>query len=184
MDWFEAANEHLAKWKSRDAARQAAQQKELTPGAIRALAKARSEAVRLNRNYIGVEHILLGVIGVGSGVGLGLLVRIGLDPDAIRVEAEKQAGVGPASDERLGRPYTPRMQAVFAAARQIYRTLGHTRMGSGHLLVALLQQREGHVANALARMNLDRDQMRATLLKEMTPDYPPGDDEPVAIHET
>jgi ATP-dependent Clp protease ATP-binding subunit ClpC len=177
MDWFEAAHRHLATWKARDAAREAARQKELTAGAMRALTKAHSEAVRLNRSYVGVEHVLLGVIGIGNGVGFGLLIEIGLDPDAIRAEVEKQAGVGPTSDGPVGRPYTPRMQDVFAAARQSYRALGHARMGTGHVLVALLQQREGHTADALARLNLDREQVRMRLLGEMTPDYPPADDE-------
>ena len=90
----------------------------LTPHAQQALAFARKEADRFNHNFVGTEHLLLGIIKLGEGLAVEALRRLGLNLDAIKAEIEKHIRTGP--DQRmLGHiPYTPRVKKVLALARR------------------------------------------------------------------
>ena len=87
-----------------------------TPRAQQALALASKEAERFNHNYVGTEHLLLGLIKLGEGVAVSVLQKMGLDLEMVRMEVEKH--VGPQLETKmLGNiPYTPRVKKVFALA--------------------------------------------------------------------
>ena len=89
-----------------------------TPRAQQVLALARKEAERFHHNFVGTEHLLLGLISLGQGVAVNVLLKMGIDLATARVEVERQVGTGP--DEKiLGNiPYTPRVKKVLAPRRQ------------------------------------------------------------------
>src|SRR5437667_2484020 len=88
----------------------------LTPRAQQALAFARKEADRFNHNFVGTEHLLLGLIRLGQGVAVNVLQKLGLDLETVRLEVEKQVGTGP-DQKMIGNiPYTPRVKKVLSLA--------------------------------------------------------------------
>jgi ATP-dependent Clp protease ATP-binding subunit ClpC len=87
-----------------------------TPRAQQVLALARKEADRFNHNYVGTEHLLLGLIKLGQGVAVNVLQKVGLDLETVRMEVEKQVGSGPETKMVGNIPYTPRVKKVLALA--------------------------------------------------------------------
>ena len=87
-----------------------------TPRAQQVLALARKEADRFNHNYVGTEHLLLGLIKLGQGVAVNVLQKMGLDLETVRMEVEKQVGSGPETKMVGNIPYTPRVKKVLALA--------------------------------------------------------------------
>ena len=87
-----------------------------TPRAQQVLALARKEADRFNHNYVGTEHLLLGLIKLGQGVAVNVLQKMGLDLETVRMEVEKQVGTGPETKMVGNIPYTPRVKKVLALA--------------------------------------------------------------------
>src|SRR3974390_617341 len=87
-----------------------------TPRAQQVLALARKEADRFNHNFVGTEHLLLGLIKLGQGVAVNVLQKMGINLENVRREVEKQVGTGP--DQKLFGlvPYTPRVKKVLAYA--------------------------------------------------------------------
>jgi len=81
-----------------------------TPRAQQVLALARKEADRFNHNYVGTEHLLLGLIKLGQGVAVNVLQKMGLDLETVRMEVEKQVGSGPETKIVGNVPYTPRVK--------------------------------------------------------------------------
>src|SRR5258706_8182410 len=95
MNWFEWARKHLAERKGAQTAASDKFAKTFTPRAQQALGLARREADRLNHNFLGTEHLLLGLIKLGQGVGVKVLLNMGLNLETVRLEIEKQVGTGP-----------------------------------------------------------------------------------------
>src|SRR5947207_8205579 len=85
-----------------------------TPRAQQVLALARKEADRFNHNYVGTEHLLLGLIKLGQGVAVNVLQKMGLDLETVRMEVEKQVGSGPETKMGGNVPYTPGVKKVHA----------------------------------------------------------------------
>jgi len=90
-----------------------------TPRAQQVLALARKEADRFNHNYVGTEHLLLGLIKLGQGVAVNVLQKMGLDLETVRMEVEKQIGTGPETKMIGNIPYTPRVKKVLAPSNSI-----------------------------------------------------------------
>ena len=97
-----------------------------TPRAQQVLALARKEADRLNHNFLGTEHLLLGLIKLGQGVAVNVLAKLGLDLETVRKEVERQVGTGPDKKMSLGIPYTPRVKKVLMLADKERKSLNHT----------------------------------------------------------
>lgn len=97
-----------------------------TPRAQQVLALARKEADRFNHNYVGTEHILLGLIKLGQGVAVNVLQKMGLDLETVRMEVEKQVGTGPDTKVTGNIPYTPRVKKVLALASKEAKALHHS----------------------------------------------------------
>ena len=123
-----------------------------TPRAQRVLQLARTEAERFNHGYVGTEHILLGLIALNQGVAVNVLQALGVDLESVRMEVEKAVGVGPEMKTIGNIPFTPRSKKVLALASTEARALGHTYVGTEHILLGLLREGEGVAARVLERL--------------------------------
>src|ERR1700733_4037568 len=142
-----------------------------TPRAQQVLALARKEADRFNHNFLGTEHLLLGLIKLGQGVAVNVLQKMGLDLETVRMEVEKQVGTGP-DQKMIGNiPYTPRVKKVIALAQKEARNLNHTYVGTEHLLLGLLREGDGVAAKVLRALDVDIEQCRQRVLKELDPNF-------------
>ena len=142
-----------------------------TPRAQQVLALARKEADRFNHNFVGTEHLLLGLIKLGQGVAVNVLQKMGLDLETVRMEVEKQVGTGP--DQKLmgNIPYTPRVKKVLALASKEAKALNHTYVGTEHILLGLLREGDGVAARVLKNLDVDIEQTRQEILKELDPNF-------------
>jgi ATP-dependent Clp protease ATP-binding subunit ClpC len=142
-----------------------------TPRAQQVLALARKEADRFNHNFVGTEHLLLGLIKLGQGVAVNVLQKLGLDLDTVRMEVEKQVGTGP-DQKMIGNiPYTPRVKKVLALAAKEAKNLNHTYVGTEHILLGLLREGDGVAARVLKNLDVDIEQTRQEILKELDPNF-------------
>src|SRR2546421_559607 len=149
-----------------------------TPRAQQVLALARKEADRFNHNFVGTEHLLLGLIKLGQGVAVNVLQKLGLDLETVRMEVEKQVGTGP-DQKMIGNiPYTPRVKKVLALAQKEARALNHTYVGTEHILLGLLREGDGVAARVLKNLDVDIEQTRQEILKELDPNFQASEDPP------
>jgi len=144
-----------------------------TPRAQQVLALARKEADRFNHNYVGTEHLLLGLIKLGQGVAVNVLQKMGLDLETVRAEVEKQVGSGPETKVPGNIPYTPRVKKVLALAGKEAKALNHTYVGTEHILLGLLREGEGVAAQVLKNLEVDIERTRNEILKELDPNFTP-----------
>jgi ATP-dependent Clp protease ATP-binding subunit ClpC len=143
-----------------------------TPRAQQVLALARKEADRFNHNFLGTEHLLLGLIKLGQGVAVNVLQRMGVDLEAVRLEVEKQVGMGPDPKVVGGSiPYTPRVKKVLALAAKEAKALNHTYIGTEHILLGLIKEGDGVAARVLKNLDVDLEQTRQEILKELDPNF-------------
>src|SRR5499425_1914609 len=149
-----------------------------TPRAQQVLALARKEADRFNHNFVGTEHLLLGLIKLGQGVAVNVLQKLGLDLETVRMEVEKQVGTGP-DQKMIGNiPYTPRVNKVLALAAKEARNLNHTYVGAEHILLGLLREGDGVAARVLKNLDVDIEQTRQEILKELDPNFAAQEEQP------
>src|SRR5947208_2536213 len=146
-----------------------------TPRAQQVLALARKEADRFNHNYVGTEHLLLGLIKLGQGVAVNVLQKMGLDLETVRMEVEKQVGSGPETKLVGNVPYTPRVKKVLALAGKEAKALNHSYVGTEHILLGLLREGEGVAARVLKTLELDIERTRNEILKELDPNFTPSE---------
>src|SRR5213594_382890 len=151
-----------------------------TPRAQQVLALARKEADRFNHNFVGTEHLLLGLIKLGQGVAVNVLQKLGLDLETVRMEVEKQVGTGP-DQKMIGNiPYTPRVKKVLALASKEAKALNHTYVGTEHILLGLLREGDGVAARVLKNLDVDIEQTSQEILKELDPNFTAQEDQPAS----
>ncbi len=138
---------------------------------------ARKEADRFNHNYVGTEHLLLGLIKLGQGVAVNVLQKMGLDLETVRMEVEKQVGSGPETKMVGNIPYTPRVKKVLALAGKEAKSLNHSYVGTEHILLGLLREGEGVAARVLKNLEVDIERTRNEILKELDPNFTPPESE-------
>src|ERR687893_1974657 len=148
-----------------------------TPRAQQVLALARKEADRFHHNYVGTEHILLGLIKLGQGVAVSVLQKMGMDLETVRMEVEKQVGSGPETKMVGNIPYTPRVKKVLALAGKEAKALNHSYVGTEHILLGLLREGEGVAARVLKSLEVDIERTRNEILKELDPNFTPPESE-------
>ena len=151
-----------------------------TPRAQQVLALARKEADRFNHNYVGTEHLLLGLIKLGQGVAVNVLQKMGLDLETVRMEVEKQVGSGPETKMVGNIPYTPRVKKVLALAGKEAKALQHSYVGTEHILLGLLREGEGVAARVLKSLEVDIERTRNEILKELDPNFTAEEESEVA----
>jgi len=140
-----------------------------TPRAQQVLALARKEADRFHHNYVGTEHILLGLIKLGQGVAVSVLQKMGLDLETVRGAVEKEVGMGTEMKAQGSIPYTPRVKKVLALAGKEAKALNHSYVGTEHILLGLLREGEGVAARVLKQLDIDIERARQEILKELDP---------------
>jgi ATP-dependent Clp protease ATP-binding subunit ClpC len=128
------------------------------------MALAREEARRFNHEYIGTEHILLGLVKEGSGVAANVLQNLDIELKKIRLEVEKivQSGSDLVSVGQL--PFTPRVKKVLEYAMEEARALGHNYIGTEHLLLGLLREQEGVAAQVLLNLGVKLEDVREEVI--------------------
>ena len=142
-----------------------------TPRAQRVLHLARKEAEQFSHNYVGTEHVLLGLVALGSGVAVSALQSLGVDLEGLRIEVEKAVGGGGGTKMSGNIPFTPRAKKVLALATSEARTLNHSYVGTEHILLGLLREGEGIAARVLENMGVDLDEAREEIMAMLDPDY-------------
>ena len=130
------------------------------------LAMAREEAARLHHEYVGTEHILLGLIREGEGVAAAVLQNLSIDLDEIQQKIEEQVKKGKATQATgPDLPYTSRAKKVLELAMSEARELNHSYVGTEHLLLSLLREEKGVAAQVLSEAGLHLDAARAETLR-------------------
>lgn len=145
-----------------------------TERARKVILLAKEEAKRFNHDYIGTEHILLGLIREGEGVAAAVLENLGLDSEKIRLEVEKLVQPGPSTVISGDIPFTPKAKKVIELAMDEARNLGHNYIGTEHLLLGLIREGEGVASQVLVNLGLDLNRVREEvmqLLGSATPGY-------------
>ena len=146
-----------------------------TDRARRVVVLAQDEARGLKHNYIGTEHLLLGLISEGEGVAAKALETMGIKGEAVRASVIEIIGEGEKPVEGHI-PFTPRAKRVFELSLREALQLGHNYIGTEHLLLGLLKEGEGVAAQVLAKQGADLAQVRQTVI-QMLSGYQRGDDE-------
>src|SRR5690606_21987358 len=131
-----------------------------TDRARKVMALANQEAQRFNHEYIGTEHILLGLVKEGSGVGANVLKNLDVDLRKVRLEVEKLVKSGPDMVTMGKLPQTPRAKKVIEYSIEEARNLGHNYVGTEHLLLGLLREQEGVAAQDLMNPGLKLEDVR------------------------
>ncbi|MFP3938235.1 MAG: ATP-dependent Clp protease ATP-binding subunit [Phycisphaerae bacterium] len=135
-----------------------------TERARKVMALANQEAQRFNHEYIGTEHILLGLVKEGSGVGANVLKNLGVDLHKVRLEVEKLVKAGPDMVTMGKLPQTPRAKKVIEYAIEEARNLNHNYVGTEHLLLGLLREQDGVAAQVLINLGLKLEDVREEVL--------------------
>ena len=128
---------------------------------------AKKEAQRLNHNYLGTEHVLLGLLKLGQGIAVNVLRNLNLDYETIRTEIERIVGFGPEIQVYGDPALTGKVKKVFEFANEEASNLNHNYVGTEHLLLALLRQTDGVAAQVLENLNINLKDVRKEVLKEL-----------------
>ncbi|MCD6022643.1 MAG: Clp protease N-terminal domain-containing protein, partial [Actinomycetota bacterium] len=132
-----------------------------TDRARRVVVLAQEEARMLNHNYIGTEHILLGLIHEGEGVAAKALESLNISLEAVRQQVEEIIGQGQAAP--TGHiPFTPRAKKVLELSLREALQLGHNYIGTEHILLGLIREGEGVAAQVLQKLGADLNRVRQT----------------------
>lgn len=128
---------------------------------------AKKEAQRLNHNYLGTEHVLLGLLKLGQGVAVNVLRNLNIDFETVRAEVEKLVGYGPEIQVYGDPALTGKAKKVFEYANEEAANLNHNYVGTEHLLLGLLRQTDGVAAQVLENLNVNLKEVRKEVLKEL-----------------
>jgi len=128
---------------------------------------AKKEAQRMNHNYLGTEHVLLGLLKLGQGIAVNVLRNLNLDYETVRAEVEKLVGFGPEIQVYGDPALTGKVKKVFEYANEEAAALNHNYVGTEHLLLALLRQTDGVAAQVLENLSVNLKDVRKEVLKEL-----------------
>jgi ATP-dependent Clp protease ATP-binding subunit ClpC len=136
-----------------------------TERARKVIILAKEEARRFNHDYIGTEHILLGLVREGEGVAAAVLQKLNISLEKVRLEIEKLVQPGPTTQIIGDIPFTPRAKKALELAAEEARSLGHNYIGTEHLLLGLLREGEGMASQVLLNMGLDLNTVRNEVME-------------------
>ena len=137
-----------------------------TDRARRVVVLAQEEARLLAHNYIGTEHLLLGLVHEGEGVGAKALEQLGISLEAVRAQVEEIIGHGGSSPSGYI-PFTPRAKKVLELGLREALQLGHDFIGTEHILLGLVREGEGVAAQVLVKMGATLDRVRSQVMMEL-----------------
>ncbi len=144
---------------------------------------ARQEAQRFNHEYLGTEHILLGLVQEGSGVAANVLKNMGIDLNKIRTEVEKIVKTGPSMVTMGQLPFTPRAKKVLELSMEEAGNLGHNYIGTEHLLLGLIKENEGIAAQVLINLGVKLEDVREEVLDFLGADTGEEEEEETSTQE-
>ena len=121
----------------------------------------------MNHNYVGTEHLLLGIIKLREGVAVNVLGKMGIDSEMVRMQVEHQVGPGPRTKIGGRIPYTPRVKKVLALAGKEAKDLRHSYVGTEHILLGLLRDGQRVAARVLQNFGVKLEQARNEILDEL-----------------
>lgn len=151
-----------------------------TERARKVIVLAKEEARRFNHDYIGTEHLLLGLIREGEGVAAAVLQKLGLDLETIRIAVEKLVQPGPQTQVLGDIPFTPRSKKALELSAEEARALGHNYIGTEHILLGLIKEGEGMAYRVLLNLGLDLGKVRNEVMALLGSGIPGfGTQEPV-----
>jgi ATP-dependent Clp protease ATP-binding subunit ClpC len=136
-----------------------------TERARKVIVFAKEEARRFNHDYIGTEHLLLGLIREGEGVAAAVMQKLGVDLESIRIEVEKLVQPGPQTQVVGDIPFTPRSKKALELAAEEARALGHNYIGTEHLLLGLVKEGEGMAYRVLLNLGMDLGKLRNEVME-------------------
>ncbi len=144
-----------------------------TERARKVMTLAWQEAERLRNDYIGTEHLILGLLLEGSGIAARVLKNLGMDLFRVRAEVELlvEHGTTPIGGGQL--PFTPRAKRVLELALEEAQTLGHNYIGTEHLLLGLVRESDGPAAHVLQNLGVTREAVRAGVVELLGSDPSP-----------
>ena len=151
-----------------------------TPRAQQVLALVRKEADRFHHNYVGTEHLLLGLINLGQGSAVNVLQKMGLDLDTVRQAVDEQVGLGPEAKPSGNVPYTPRVKVLALAGKEA-KSLNHSYVGTEHILLGLLREGEGVAARVLKSLDVDVERCRNEILSELDPNFSSSEESEASV---
>lgn len=140
-----------------------------TPRAQQVLGLARKEADRFNHAFVGTEHLLLGLVALGQGVAVNVLIKLGLELEAIRPKVNKEVGTSPDQKIPGNIPYTPRVKKALSLAAKEAKAMNHTYVGTEHLLLGLLREGDGVAARVLTDLGVKLEETRQEIINELDP---------------
>ena len=138
-----------------------------TDRARRVVVLAQEEARMLNHNYIGTEHVLLGLIHEGEGVAAKVLTELGISVETVRQQVEEIIGVGRVAPSGQI-PFSPRSKKVLELSLRESLQLGHNYIGTEHILLGLLREGEGVAAQVLQRLGADLNRVRQQVIEMLS----------------
>src|SRR5690349_6940632 len=141
-----------------------------TDRARKVMQLANQEAQRFNHEYIGTEHILLGLVAEGSGIAANVLKNLDIDLRKVRLEVEKIMQSGPDMEITWELPQTPRAKKVIEYSIEEARNLNHNYVGTEHLLPGLIREEKGVGAQVLMNLGLTLDAVREEVTNLLGPD--------------
>lgn len=142
-----------------------------TPRAQQVLTLARREADRFRHNYIGAEHILLGLLQLEQGVAISVLEAADVNIADLRTRIEKNLVPGTNSNTEGNLPYTPRVKKILSMAGKEAQNMNHSYIGTEHILLAIIRDGEGLAWHVLAEAGLTYEQIRQGVLHEINPRF-------------
>ena len=145
---------------------------------------ARQEAQRFNHEYLGTEHILLGLVQEGSGVAANVLKQMQIDLDKIRVEVEKIVKTGPSMVTMGQLPFTPKAKKVLELSLEEASNLGHNYIGTEHILLGLIKENEGIAAQVLMNLGVKLEDVREEVLDFLGADAADDEDDESGMGDT
>lgn len=145
------------------------------------MVRAEEEARMLSHDWIGTEHLLLGLVQEGDGVGVMVLESLGISLEAVREQVEEIIGRGD-QVPRAGRlPFTPRARKILELTSHEAQEFGHNYIGTGHILLSLIREGDGVAGQVLAGLGADLETARQQVTELLPGDQ--GKDEPGAGHD-
>ena len=153
---------------------------DLTPRAQQALALSKRVAIEMECSYVGTEHLLVGIITLGQGVAVNALLKMGVDFASVRSEVEAECKKNSNKKDQKFDPnkevtHTPRLKKVIALAGKEAKALSHSYIGTEHLLLGLLLDKEGVAYKILNQLDIDHDTCRKEVLSEIDPNFEADD---------
>ncbi len=128
---------------------------------------AKKEAQRMNHNYLGTEHILLGLLKLGQGIAVNVLRNMNIDYELVRQEVERLVGYGPEIQLYTDPALTGKVKKVIEFSNEEAAALNHNYVGTEHILLGLLRQTDGVAAQVLENLNVNLKEVRKEVLKEL-----------------